>query len=484
MASNTTATNELGRPLRRSTRLNQAIPVTVIGVDSYSGTYREEVSTVTISCHGCRCESKHDVLTNSWVLLELPRSKPDGSPVTGRGIVKWVQRSAETGGLHEMAIELEDPANIWGINNPPADWLAYCGPWDPASTSKPKPFAIRKPEPPPALVTEEKKIMMGNFQRQTEQALFEAANTVVHERTKSALDEVRAAIRDEARSLLAEAAAAQAGTWMTEFVKQMKQASHDSARALHSEWINKINADLQTAGERIEQQSQSLAATAIERVQRGLETSQKEVLVRFVGRLREQAAPVIDDAKKVAADLSMNREELVKIIDQTFEKSSGRIEEVCTRFGKHFEMIIQTRLDAAREVMERAAETASNLALTNLQVIAQHNESEARARFQAALEPVAANALIDFKERATEASRQLRDELESNESEARARFQAALEPVAANALTDFKERATAASRQFGEELAHNSCSYLEFVGGAVTDLAQKGFGKLSKEKTP
>ena len=484
MASNTSTSNEIVRPLRRSTRLNHAIPVTVIGVDSFRGPYREDVSTVTISCHGCRYESKHDVLTNSWVLLELPRSKPDGPPVTGRGLVKWAQPSAETDGLHEMAIELEDPGNIWGINTPPSDWLTFCSPRDTSSTAKPKPFAIRKPEPPPALVTDEKKIVTGDFQRQTEQALFEAANTVVHERTKSALDEVRAAIRNEARSLLAEAAAAQAVTWMTEFVKQMKQASHDSARALHSEWTKKINADLQTAGERIEQQAQSLSANAIERVQQGLETSQKEVLTRFVGRLREQAAPVMDDAKKVAADLSKNREDLEKIIDQTLERSSGRIEEVCTRFGKHFEMIIQTRLDAACEVMERAAEKATNLALTNLQVIAQHNESEARARFQAALEPVAANALIDFKERATEASRQLGEERAHNESEARARFQAALEPVAANALIDFKERATEASRQFGEELAHNSCSYLEFVGGAVTDLARKGFGKLSKEETP
>src|SRR5579864_5793131 len=105
MASNTSTSNEIVRPLRRSTRLNHAIPVTVIGVDSFRGPYREDVSTVTISCHGCRYESKHDVLTNSWVLLELPRSKPDGPPVIGRGLVKWAQPSAETDGLHEMAIE-------------------------------------------------------------------------------------------------------------------------------------------------------------------------------------------------------------------------------------------------------------------------------------------------------------------------------------------------------------------------------------------
>src|SRR5579863_9594720 len=105
MASNTSTSSELIRPLRRSTRLNRAIPFTVIGVDSHRGPYREDVSTVTISCHGCRYESKHDVLTNSWILLELPNSGPDGPPVTGRGLIKSAQRTTETSDLHELAIE-------------------------------------------------------------------------------------------------------------------------------------------------------------------------------------------------------------------------------------------------------------------------------------------------------------------------------------------------------------------------------------------
>ncbi len=69
--SNTSTASDLARPLRRSTRLNAVVPITVMGVDSYRGPYREEVSTVAVSCHGCRYESKHDVLTNSWVMLEL-----------------------------------------------------------------------------------------------------------------------------------------------------------------------------------------------------------------------------------------------------------------------------------------------------------------------------------------------------------------------------------------------------------------------------
>lgn len=460
MASNTSTANDLGRPPRRSTRLNHAMPLTVMGVDSYRGPYREQVSTVTISCHGCRYESKHDVLTNSWVMLELPAQKPDAPPVTARGLVKWVQRSVDNGGPHQTAIEFEDPGNIWGITEPPSDWVEYSGPRDPAaSIAKPKPFAVRKVDAP--LTVAEGRVssgspgsstdrplgqLMGDFQRQMEKTLFDAAHSVVQERTNSALEAVRGSMREEAKRLLAEAAAAQAGAWMSEFVKQMKQASHDSARALHTEWTKKINADLQAAGERVEQRKrdldhhvQNLSTIAIERVQRGLETSQKEAVNRIVGRLKEQVAPVVDDAKKTAADLSRDRQELEHIIDQAIEKSAVRMEEICARFESQFEMIIQSRLDTAREELERASQEATNLALNNLQVIALHNESEARARFQATIEPVAANALIDLKERATETS-----------------------------------------RQFSDELADYGRSYLEFVGSSVTDLA-KGLGKRSKE---
>src|ERR1700674_3436154 len=92
------------RPLRRSTRLNTVVPLTVVGVDSYRGPYREIVSTVTVSCHGCKDESKYDVLTNSWVMLELPAKEKEGESVSARGLVKWVKRPADTTtGVYETA---------------------------------------------------------------------------------------------------------------------------------------------------------------------------------------------------------------------------------------------------------------------------------------------------------------------------------------------------------------------------------------------
>src|SRR5271166_6481003 len=105
---NTSTASDLARPLRRSSRLNAVVPITVMGVDSYRGPYREEVATVTVSCHGCRYESKHDVLTNSWVMLELHGKESGAQPISARGLVKWVKRPQDTAGTYETAIELED----------------------------------------------------------------------------------------------------------------------------------------------------------------------------------------------------------------------------------------------------------------------------------------------------------------------------------------------------------------------------------------
>ena len=85
--ANTSAAGNSYRSARRSTRRDQAIQVTVSGVDSRRGPYIEKVSTLTISCHGCKYPSKYQVLPDAWVTLELTPDKPDAPKLSARGIV-------------------------------------------------------------------------------------------------------------------------------------------------------------------------------------------------------------------------------------------------------------------------------------------------------------------------------------------------------------------------------------------------------------
>src|ERR1700688_4227354 len=55
--ANPSAAGNSYRAARRSTRRDEAVLVTVSGVDARRGPYTEKVSTLTINCHGCKYPS-------------------------------------------------------------------------------------------------------------------------------------------------------------------------------------------------------------------------------------------------------------------------------------------------------------------------------------------------------------------------------------------------------------------------------------------
>ncbi len=466
--SNTSTVSDIVRPLRRSVRLNKAFPITVMGVDSYRGPYREEVSTITVSLHGCKYESKHDVLTNSWVRLELNNEESGGQPISARGQVKWVKRPQDTTGVYETAIELEEPGNIWGIDSPPEDWLTV-----PDSgleqTNAPKPFAVPKPLPlAKSPVLEQRDValepisrettstvssvdrpvgqMVGEFHQQMEKMLFEAAGAAVRERANSTMQEIHHGLEEEAKRILTVVASSQTSLWIEQSLKQLNKASLESARNLHAAWTKRMEVDIRKAIERIEERSrefdtlaQSLSANALDRLQHGLETSRAAGVERIVSRLKDQSAPVIDRANETMSELNRRREEFEAALDRSFEKSSARIEDICKRLETQFESAVQERLDASREELERTIQAFTTAALNQFTVSAQQQEAEAQTRLREAVQPVAETTLSDLKAKAAETS-----------------------------------------RQFACELSEYSRNHLELVSSAISGVA-KGLGKLPKE---
>jgi len=110
---------------RRSTRIVQAVPLQVTGVDALGRPFVERTSTLIINCHGCRYQSKHYVLKNMWVSLEVPHSETGQAPRNVRGRVAWIQRPRTVRQLFQVALELELPGNAWGIAFPPEDWFTF-----------------------------------------------------------------------------------------------------------------------------------------------------------------------------------------------------------------------------------------------------------------------------------------------------------------------------------------------------------------------
>ena len=117
--------NEPEAGKRRSTRIVQAVPITVTGMDALGQPFRERTSTLTINCHGFKYQSKHYVLKGSS--LEVEALHPEaGKPARKvRGQVNFVQRPRSAKELFQVGVEMDTPGNVWGIAFPPDDWIPF-----------------------------------------------------------------------------------------------------------------------------------------------------------------------------------------------------------------------------------------------------------------------------------------------------------------------------------------------------------------------
>ena len=259
--------------------------------------------------------------------------------------MKWVDRPQDPNGVFQTAVELETPSNIWGIDSPPQDWLPFTGARTlEMDTSKPKPFAVPRPEVSASAagdkgLRDRQRAPHPSDHSQHPQVLGPLANSwaIFSSRWKACslkpqalrgsrtlgsghdVAELRVSLREEAKQVLSEASASQAGPWIEQSIKQLNKASQESARILYGQWKKKLETDVQQALERVDQRgreleesSQSLAMKAAERVQGVLESSRKEGVGRIVARLKEQMAPSIDNALKVTSDLAKHKSELEK----------------------------------------------------------------------------------------------------------------------------------------------------------------------------
>ena len=288
--------------------------------------------------------------------------------------------------------------------------------------------------------------LMDDFQQQMETMLAEVATAAVREKTTAMLNDIHSKLRQEAKEILAETTASQAGPWIEQALKQMKISGQDTAQKLHAQWMKKVELDLATSLQQIETRrqemeelSRNLAANSLQKVENVLEASRKDGVDRIVARLKEQVTPIVEETRKAAAELTRRKEEIDRLIGQSVETATAQLEEVCAKFDKQFDTVLRTRIEAARQEMERAGMAATDLALNNLRISSQQHQERAQS--------------------------QLREQLNG---------------VSDSVLREVSGQAAEASRQFAGEMKKQSRDHLEFVSGAISELA-KGIGKLLKE---
>ncbi len=125
---------------RRSTRIDYMTPVVLSGRDASGQPFREETTTLIVNLHGAKVRTGHKVLVGMLVTIESLKTGASGKAIC---VIAFEPEGAEPD--HAIAVQLIQPGNIWGVEDPPPDWATV------AAELGGQPLSPQRPGPTPAI---------------------------------------------------------------------------------------------------------------------------------------------------------------------------------------------------------------------------------------------------------------------------------------------------------------------------------------------
>jgi tetratricopeptide (TPR) repeat protein len=120
-----THSDHQGAQRRRSTRVQQAMPLTISGSDALNNTFEEQTGTVSINCHGCRFFTRHYLVQDDWLTIEIPARNLHEAAQRLQARIAWAEKSGWLKEMFQVGVEFETPGNVWGLTDSPEDWQRY-----------------------------------------------------------------------------------------------------------------------------------------------------------------------------------------------------------------------------------------------------------------------------------------------------------------------------------------------------------------------
>ncbi len=431
----------------------QAVPLNVTGVDALGRPFTERTSTLIINCHGCRYQSKHYVLKNMWVSLEVPSPEPGHPPRRVRGKVAWIQRPRTVRQLFQVALELETPGNAWGIAFPPEDWFTF-----PENAGASATGGIL-PELPPTIPA--------TFSGESQPAESEQS-TVLHDNLRvfpapgSATDASLQLARQVAR-LLAEA-------------KQQIQA------LVHETASQSVAAERKIAAEQYEQKYAAFREEVARETAHAIDTIQQESATRT----REAQVLAADSLK---AELPRW---LAPQLEQMTHELTAQLARESALQHEQQEKQLSTAHDALQGICAQAEETAEKLRIqaenleaqvaARIQESAQKTEEQLKSHHEATarLTENLIGGLNETHQRISgslnETQNAFRDQLTREAESAQARWASALEEAIQSAQEKashrFLEKAKNLRSEVLEEVEKQSAAQLEIIEQRARQLEE------------
>jgi hypothetical protein len=437
---------------RRTTRVYREIPLRVQGTDAFLAPYQDQVSTVAVNCHGCRYQSRHEVLQGDVVLLQVMRPGLDDSSSSRRARVKWVERRPNKDRPFEVAVELESPGNIWGIATQPDDWVAVR---EQQSIDRSHSTTGLQAVPPAGQQSSEpngKGALVAQFERNDtaiaaspmftqlmiglgEQLQIMASDAVrgvlVKEKSRLA-DEFRFQLQVEAMQMLENVISTSKEQLTRQVLKELNDAYETAAQSNFERWLGKFQREMDEAsrlmavhGQEASQRFDNMALNTVERLQRNLEATHRDGVDRVSTRLQERLAPIIEEARLTSEKLASSGKafkqeaqstyiQFKNSVQQESQKFSAETQEKMAAIEKQFESGVYGRLAQANDELNSKMMAIVNDGAETIVKLSKAGENAMRQTSQSLASSAADYATQLLRERTTEISRQFLAGLEAS----------------------------------------------------------------------
>jgi hypothetical protein len=459
---------------RRSTRIVQAVPLAVTGVDALGRPFDERTSTSILNCQGCRYQSKHYVLKNMWVTLEVPHPEQGRPPRSVRARVTWIQRPRTVRELFQVGVELEVPGNIWGIAFCPPDWF----PFPDSGVDVPAPRVDTLPDEKNEIMPAENTTWTGAPEPDFTADNIRTMRVTVpisspmepppapHQQTAPLDEETQERLRADLRDYAAEVVAAEARGLLASLQNQLQEASERSAQAaaaaaaesaIQSAMTNaestaetRLRASLdrrsEELGRNLEQNYQELAAQSSQKEAERREAFEQQLQARVNERI-DQLQAAANDSR---AEVERSRESLETTRREMEESISAALQEGVLKLKAQAEDA-RTHLSELESVLRQANE--------RIEPVFVSAESEWKSRLEASATAATSHWDDQLRVSSEHAAQQLSERLAVSSLLTREQFEkelgdriASVKNTFQEAMADAENRVNAARASFDSQI--------------------------------
>ena len=469
---------DLDAQKRRSTRIVQAVPLTVTGVDALGRPFQERTSTLIVNCHGARYQSKHYVLKNMWVTLEVPHNEPGHAARSVRGRVTWIQRPRTVRELFQIGVELEVSGNVWGIAFPPSDWIPFPESGIAAAPQIPAPSEIPQraqeeedwstehvPGPQPVKSAEQVLKPVEPPLKPAEQPIEDNVRVLPLPGTGDAslqlarqmarlVAEAKQQIQTAARENATHAVAAETRPLLSALQAQLSDAAEKSVAAAVAAHLEKSQQETQR---RMETEREAGMAAMLERLSGELE--------RRLGEARQQIdAQLAEVEQKRRAEFEDQIQQQVQAAVQKLESLSGNAAANQDEIRKDIEQLKESSAKSAADEIRRWQEQMDQRTADAQARLAQMDQSARRLGEQIA----AATTLGEVGWRGL-----LESDLEAAHAKWREKIDAAMEEASRRATEQLTKSGESYERQIEQHI-----NLLNSTRSQITGETQSAVGSL------